>query len=269
MIGPLISDNSVTFAISSTPPACRACAGPAPCASAASTCFTVANGDIPTESVMCANWCRQQGHRRSASSGSRAHPATATPTTSGAAAAEPGVDIIKEVCLGPNPRNLADQLDAMRALGRRSRRLRRIRLLDLPLRQGVPGAGLGPAPDHGHRIHVLLELQRMGEGLDGWHGIDQLGEDGKPTRTTRPCWPRFQARFGRTVEQRGRRALPTTRPGSPCSASRTPDRHAPATSRPASRRSSGCRAPTAGRRRYVTFAPYDHRGLQGRLPDHP
>ncbi len=27
-------------------------------------CFTVANGDIPTEGVMCAHWLKQQGHEK-------------------------------------------------------------------------------------------------------------------------------------------------------------------------------------------------------------
>ena len=64
VLGPLISDNSVNIRdlVNDTGVACIGWTG--------STrfdgeyCFTVANGDIPTESVMGAHWCKNNGYEK-------------------------------------------------------------------------------------------------------------------------------------------------------------------------------------------------------------
>ncbi|MCW2547264.1 MAG: hypothetical protein JWN96_1724, partial [Mycobacterium sp.] len=62
VLGPLISDNSVNLCdtINRTGVACIGWTGAV--RFAGEYCFTVANGDIPVEGYMAANWCFQQGH---------------------------------------------------------------------------------------------------------------------------------------------------------------------------------------------------------------
>ena len=142
----------------------RASAGPARTGSPREYCFTVANGDIPTEGVMCAQLAAaSRGSKKvglfweQGSSGTRLrrllprHRDAARPRRSS-----------REVKLEPNPRGLKDDLADDARPRRRGRLLRRLRLRDVPLRRGVQGARLGPAPGHGHRVHVLFELATSG-----------------------------------------------------------------------------------------------------------
>ena len=152
-------------------------------------CFTVANGDIPTEATMCANWCFQQGHKKvgffweQGSSGTRLRrllPRRRARTS--------GSTITKEVTLGPNPR------------GPRGRTCATMR------EQGVEAivyGGYGYSTFHFARAFKALDWDPprvMGtafmfysnsnawaEGLEGWHGVDQLGEDGAEPQLRRRC----------------------------------------------------------------------------------
>ena len=78
-----------------------------------------------------------------------------------------GLTITREVKLEPNPRNMKENLVRHARHGHRGDLLRRVRLRDVPLRRRVPRARLGPAPRHGHRVHVLFELERVGRGPRG------------------------------------------------------------------------------------------------------
>ncbi len=64
VLGPLISDNSVNLrdTVNATGVACIGWTGAV--RFYGDYCFTVANGDIPAESTMCANWCFQEGHTK-------------------------------------------------------------------------------------------------------------------------------------------------------------------------------------------------------------
>ena len=100
------------------------------------------------------------------------------------------------------------------------------------------------------------------EGLEGWHGVDQLGEDGANANYNAMI-ERFEARFGRKTAQRGRRAGLRHRPGGhPRDRQRRHPRPR-STSRRAWRRSGGCPPPTAAPACYVQFGPYDHKGYKG------
>ena len=62
ILGPMISDNCLTLQPHRRRDRRAACIGWTGAHRFASDyCFTVANGDIPTEGVMCANWLYQQG----------------------------------------------------------------------------------------------------------------------------------------------------------------------------------------------------------------
>ncbi len=73
-------------------------------------CFTVANGDIPSESTMGANWCRQNGHTqgrvllgaRLVGRGLRGLLPASPRRTRASRSCE-------EVSLGPNPRNFQEK----------------------------------------------------------------------------------------------------------------------------------------------------------------
>jgi ABC-type branched-subunit amino acid transport system substrate-binding protein len=162
-------------------------------------CFTVANGDIPTEGVMCANWLYQQGLKKigmfwEAGSSGRDYADYFRDT-----ALQLGLKVMREVKLEPNPRGLKDELALMRELGV----------------EGVYYGGYGYATFHFAEAFRALEWDPprvMGtafmfysnsnawaEGLEGWHGVDQLGEDGASPNYNAMV-DRFRRRFGRETK---------------------------------------------------------------------
>jgi len=161
-------------------------------------CFTVANGDIPTEGVMCAQWLKARGLQRiglfwEQGSSGRDYADYFRDT-----ALQLGLSVVREVKLEPNPRGLKDDLALMRELGV----------------EGIYYGGYGQATFHfaeafkaldwdpprvmGTAFMFYSNSNAWAEGLEGWHGIDQLGEEG-----TNPNYDamvrRFEARFGRTT----------------------------------------------------------------------
>ena len=267
VLGPLISDNSLVVQDTANElgVACIGWTGAHRFAS--DYCFTVANGDIPTEGVMCAQWMAEprlpqgrhvlgagqlrQGlrrllprHRAAARAAGRAR---------GEARAQPE---------GARRRPAHDARPR-----RRDDLLRRLRLRDVPLRGGVQGARLGPAAGDGHRVHVLFELQRVGRGPRG------LARR-RPARRGRR--QRQLQRHGRALRealrphhaQRGRGARLRHRP-------RRHPRHrqrrhpAPALGEGG----DGAHPLDAGHQRRARHLhpvrPARPQGLQGRLPHHP
>ena len=164
VLGPMISDNSVALRdlVNSTGVACIGWTGAV--RFNGEYCFTVANGDIPTESVMGANWCFSSGYRKVGFFWEKGSSGTDYADYFRNAAQQVGVEIIKEVALDAEPARLPGEPRHDARAGRRGDRLHGLRLLDVQLRQGVQGARLGPAALHGHGVHVLLELQRVGRG---------------------------------------------------------------------------------------------------------
>ena len=139
-----------------------------------------------------------------------------------------GLTITREVKLEPNPRNMKEHLAEMRDMGT----------------EGIYYGGYGYATFHfaeafraldwdpprvmGTAFMFYSNSNEWAEGLEGWHGVDQLGEDG-----TNPNYEamvkRFEARFGRTtrnvvvalaydtarvaIHGIGNAKIPTPRPG--------------------------------------------------------
>ncbi|MGQ0824528.1 MAG: ABC transporter substrate-binding protein [Actinomycetota bacterium] len=161
-------------------------------------CFTVANGDIPTEGVMCANWLHQQGLRKvglfwEAGSSGRDYADFFRDT-----AMRLGLIVTREVMLEPNPRNLKEQLGEMRDMGT----------------EGIYYGGYGYSTFHfadafraldwdpprvmGTAFMFYSNSNKWAEGLEGWHGVDQLGEEGTNANYDAMI-RRFEQRFGRAT----------------------------------------------------------------------
>ena len=176
-------------------------------------CFTVANGDIPTEGVMCANWLYQQGLAEGRPVlGGRVVRARLRRLLPRQRAPASGSTITREVKLEPNPRNLKEHLArrcatwAPKASTTAATATRRSTSPRRSARStGTRRASWAP------RSCSIRTRNKWAEGLEGWHGVDQLGEDG-----TNPNYEamieRFEARFGRAYAQRRRRARLRHRP---------------------------------------------------------
>jgi branched-chain amino acid transport system substrate-binding protein len=196
VLGPLISDNSFVLqeTIDATGVPCIGWTGAHRFAS--EYCFTVANGDIPSEGVICAQWLHRQGFRKvglfwEAGSSGRDYADYFRYTAMGL-----GMTVTREVMLEPNPRNLREHLADMRAMGT----------------EGLYYGGYGYSTMHFGRAFRELEWDpprimgtafmfysnqnRWSEGIDGWHGIDQLGEPGANPNYNAMV-RRFETRFGR------------------------------------------------------------------------
>jgi ABC-type branched-subunit amino acid transport system substrate-binding protein len=107
-----------------------------------------------------------------------------------------GLTITREVKLEPNPRNLHENLAAMKEMGT----------------EGVYYGGYGYATFHfaeafraldwdpprvmGTAFMFYSNSNTWAEGLEGWHGVDQLGEDGA-NPNYEAMINRFEKRFGR------------------------------------------------------------------------
>ena len=225
-------------------------------------CFTVANGDIPAESTMCANWCFQEGYTKVGFFWEKGSSGTDYSDYFRRAAEQVGVEIIKEVSLGPNPRDMECHLATMREQGARGDRLRGLRLLDVPLRPGLQGPRLGPAADQRHGVHVLFELERAGRGA---RGLARRGpaRRGRPrTRTTRRC------SSGSTPASVASPATsswrwPTTPPGPASTASPTCLIATPDQVKNGLEMIKWMPCTNGGPGTYITFARDDHRGYKG------
>ena len=103
---------------------------------------------------------------------------------------------------------------------------------------------------------------KWAEGLEGWHGVDQLGEDGAN--------PNYNAMIERMREAlRARRPAtswspsPTTPPGSPSTASATPSIPAPLQVKEGMERIRWMPATNGGPGTYIQFGPHDRKGYKG------
>ena len=158
--------------------------------------FTIANGDIPSEGAMCAHWLKAHGHEKVGLFWEQGSSGKDYCDFFRDTALSLGMTITKEVKLEPNPVGLQDDLAAMRDLGT----------------EGVYYGGYGYATFHfaeafraldwdpprimGTAFMFYSNSNEWATGLEGWHGIDQLGEDGTNPNYEAMC-ERFEARFGR------------------------------------------------------------------------
>jgi branched-chain amino acid transport system substrate-binding protein len=197
VLGPLISDNSLVLQdlANELQVPCVGWTGAHKFAS--EYCFTVANGDIPTEGVMCAQWLASRGIEKVGMFWEQGSSGRDYADYFRDTALQLGLKVMREVRLDPNPRGLKDDLALMRDLGV----------------EGIYYGGYGYATFHFAEAFRALEWDpprvmgtafmfysnsnKWAEGLEGWHGVDQLGEDGANPNYNAMV-ERFEARFGRT-----------------------------------------------------------------------
>jgi branched-chain amino acid transport system substrate-binding protein len=224
-------------------------------------CFTVANGDIPTEGAMCANWLAQEGRKRvglfwEAGSSGRDYADFFRDE-----ALRLGLSITREVKLEPNPRGLQNDLAAMRDAGT----------------EGIYYGGYGYACFHfgaafkaldwdpprimGTAFMFYSNTNKWGDGIEGWHGIDQLGQDGENPNYNAMI-RRFEKRFNRSTRNVVvALAYDTARVAIHGIANASIP--APKYVKEGIERIRWMPATNGGPATYVQFGPWDHKGYKG------
>ena len=224
-------------------------------------CYTVANGDIPTEGVMCANWLYQQGLKKVGMFWEVGSSGRDYADFFRDEAMRLGLTITREVKLEPNPRNMKEHLADMRDMGT----------------EGIYYGGYGYATFHfaeafraldwdpprvmGTAFMFYSNSNEWAEGLEGWHGVDQLGEDGTNPNYEAMVEALRGAVRSRHAQRRGRARVRHR--------ARRDPRHRQREDPDAARRARRARPHPldAGDQRragvYVQFGPGDHKGYKG------
>jgi ABC-type branched-subunit amino acid transport system substrate-binding protein len=197
VLGPMISDNSLSVQDLVNQRKVPVIGWTGAWRFASEYCFTVANGDIPTEGVMCAQWLAGQGFTKvgmfweQGSSGRDYSDFFRDETR------RLGLTITREVKLGPNPRGLVDDLRAMRDQGTEGIYYGGYGYSTFHFARAFKELGWDPPRVMGTAFMFYSNSNAWAEGLEGWHGCDQLGEDGA-NPNYEAMIERFQKRFGRT-----------------------------------------------------------------------
>jgi ABC-type branched-subunit amino acid transport system substrate-binding protein len=261
VLGPMISDNSVNIRdlVNSTGVACLGWTGAV--RFFGDYCFTVANGDIPAESTICANWCFQQSHRKVGFFWEKGSSGTDYADYFRTAAQNAGVEIIKEVALSPNPVGLQEHLATMREQGADAIVYEGYGYSTFHFARAFAALGWDPPRIMGTAFMFYSNSDEWAAGLEGWHGIDQLGEDG-----TNPNYEamltRFQARFGR-VSRNVVVALAYDTARAAIHGIANALIPTPEEVKNGLERIKWMPCVNGGPATYLTFAPYDHRGYKG------
>ncbi|MEO3783731.1 ABC transporter substrate-binding protein [Actinocorallia sp. B10E7] len=197
VIGPFISDNSVNLCdkVNATGVACIGWTGTT--RFAGEYCFTVANGDIPTEGAMAADWCFRNGYEKVGFFWEQGSSGDLYSDFFRDYARRYDLEIIKEVCLGPNPRGFQRHLETMRDQGAQSIVYMGYGYSTFHFAKAFKALDWDPPRFMGTAFMFYSNSNAWAEGLEGWHGVDQLGEDGA-NPNYEAMMERFEARFGRT-----------------------------------------------------------------------
>ncbi|MDN3357615.1 ABC transporter substrate-binding protein [Actinomadura sp. DC4] len=196
VIGPFISDNSVNLCatVNRTGVPCLGWTGTT--RFYGEYCFTVANGDIPVEGGMAADWCFRSGHTKLGFFWEQGSSGDLYSDYFRAAARGYDLEIVKEVQLGPNPRDLERHLAVMRDQGAQAIVYMGYGYSTFHFADAFRALEWDPPRFMGTAFMFYSNSNRWAEGLEGWHGVDQLGEDGA-NPNYEAMLERFQARFGR------------------------------------------------------------------------
>lgn len=196
VLGPMISDNSLLLQdhIDATGVPCIGWTGAH--AFASDYCFTVANGDIASEGVICANWLYGQGFEKvglfwEAGSSGRDYADYFRYQ-----AMQLGMTVTREVMLEPNPLNLEQHLSDMRDMGTEGIYYGGYGYATMHFGRAFKALGWDPPRIMGTAFMFYSNTNRWEEGIDGWHGCDQLAEPGA-NPNYEAMIQRFEARFGR------------------------------------------------------------------------
>jgi ABC-type branched-subunit amino acid transport system substrate-binding protein len=160
--------------------------------------FTVANGDIPTEGVMCAQWLKKQGYSRVGMFWEQGSSGRDYADFFRDEANRLGITVVSEVKLGPNPRGLTEHLSRMREIGVEALYYGGYGYATFHFANAFKELGWDPPRVMGTAFMFYSNTNEWAAGLEGWHGVDQLGEDGPEGNANyAPMIERFKARFGR------------------------------------------------------------------------
>jgi ABC-type branched-subunit amino acid transport system substrate-binding protein len=199
ILGPMISDNSITLQDTVDKTGVPVIGWTGAHKFASEYCFTVANGDIPSEGVICAHWLKNQGLKRvglfwEAGSSGRDYADYFRYT-----ALQLGLTITREVMIEPNPRGLDEALREMKALGTEGIYYGGYGYACFHFGPALKALNWDPPKIMGTAFMFYSNTNRWEEGIDGWHGTDQLAAPG-----TNPNYEamirRFEARFGRKTK---------------------------------------------------------------------
>jgi branched-chain amino acid transport system substrate-binding protein len=261
VVGPMISDNSLVLQDTANElgVACIGWTGAYKFAS--EYCFTVANGDIPTEGTMCAQWLHRRGLRKVGLFWEQGSSGRDYADYFRETALQLGLNITREVKLEPNPRHLVDDLAAMREAGTEGIYYGGYGYATFHFASAFEQLGWDPPRVMGTAFMFYSNSNRWAQGLEGWHGVDQLGEDG-----TNPNYnamvARFEKRFGRpTRNVVVALAYDTARVAIHGIANAAIP--APGYVKEGIERIRWMPATNGGPATYIQFGPWDHKGYKG------
>ena len=227
VLGPMISDNSLVLQdlANELQVACIGWTGAHRFAS--DYCFTVANGDIPTEGVMCAQWLAGQGLEKVGMFWEQGSSGRDYADYFRDTALQLGLTVMREVKLEPNPRGLKEDLALMRDLGVEGIYYGGYGYATFHFAEAFKALDWDPPRVMGTAFMFYSNSNKWAEGLEGWHGVDQLGEDGTNANYNAMIAP---LRASASGGPRATSSSPwrTTPPGSPSTASATPPSPSPA-----------------------------------------
>jgi ABC-type branched-subunit amino acid transport system substrate-binding protein len=198
VLGPMISDNSLVLQDTANElgVACIGWTGAHKFAS--EYCFTVANGDIPTEGVMCAQWMANRGHKKVGMFWEQGSSGKDYADYFRDSALQMGLQVVREVKLEPNPAGLVDDLRMMRDLGVETIYYGGYGYATFHFAKAFAELDWDPPRVMGTAFMFYSNSNAWAEGLEGWHGVDQLGEDGANPNYNAMV-ERFEKRFGRST----------------------------------------------------------------------
>jgi branched-chain amino acid transport system substrate-binding protein len=261
VLGPMISDNSLVLQDTANElgVACIGWTGAHKFAS--EYCFTVANGDIPTEGTMCAQWLAQKGLRKVGLFWEQGSSGRDYADYFRETALQLGLSITREVKLEPNPHNLVDDLAAMRDAGTEGLYYGGYGYATFHFAEAFRTLGWDPPRVMGTAFMFYSNSNRWAQGLEGWHGIDQLGQDGASPNYNAMV-ARFEKRFGRpTRNVVVALAYDTARVAIHGIANAAVP--APAYVKEGIERIRWMPATNGGPATYIQFGPWDHKGYKG------
>ncbi len=261
VLGPMISDNSVNIRdlVNETGVACIGWTGSV--RFDGEYCFTVANGDIPTESVMGAHWCKGNGYEKVGFFWELGSSGTDYRDWFLTEARNLGLEIVDTVPLSPNPVGMQDSLAKMREHGAQAIVYMGYGYSTFHFKRAFDALGWDPPRFMGTAFMFYSNTNEWAEGLEGWHGVDQLGEDGA-SPNYEALMERFERRFGRTSRNVVvALAYDTARAGIHGIANATIA--IPKEVKLGLEKIKWMPCTNGGPGTYITFAPHDHRGYKG------
>ena len=200
VLGPMISDNCLVVQDTANELGVPCIGWTGAHKFASEYCFTVANGDIPTEGVMCAQWLAAQGHKKVGLFWEAGLArARTTPTTSASTALQLGMTGGARGQARAQPgRAWSTTCAMMRDLGVEGSTTAATATPRSTSPGPSPSLDWDPPRVMGTAFMFYSNSNEWAEGLEGWHGVDQLGEDGANPNYNAMI-ERFEKRFGRST----------------------------------------------------------------------